>query len=102
MSEELQKEACAYLDSQKEIYDEIFGRIGLSYEVVFLGANEFVYNSGDSDTDTWMYEPWYKKLLAGLLEGEEGEVQFSRTFSAQNQGKTIYQFAAGRLLGEGE
>lgn len=101
MSEELQKEACAYLDSQKEIYDEIFGRIGLSYEVVFLGANEFVYNSGDSDTDTWMYEPWYKKLLAGLLEGEEGEVQFSRTFSAQNQGKTIYQFAAGRLLGEG-
>ena len=96
------EKARAYLDSQKEIYDEIFGRIGLDYEVVFLGENGFCYNSGEVSTENWMYEPWYKNLLAALSEGEEGEVEFSRTFSAVREGRTDYQFAAGRLLGQGE
>lgn len=58
LSEREHKKAWEYLDSQKKIYDEIIGPIG--HEVVIWGENGFFYNSGEIDTDTWVYQPWYK------------------------------------------
>lgn len=100
LSEREHKKAWEYLDSQKKIYDEIIGPIG--HEVVIWGENGFFYNSGEIDTDTWVYQPWYKNLLTAMSEGSEGEVHFSRTFSAYKKGERTYQFAAGRLLGSGD
>lgn len=100
LSEREHKKAWEYLDSQKKIYDEIIGPIG--HEVVIWGENGFFYNSGEIDTDTWVYQPWYKNLLTAMSEGSEGEVHFSRTFSAYKKGERTYQFAAGRFLGSGD
>ncbi len=104
LSEFDQEKARRYLDSQKQIYDEVFSHIGLGYEVVLLGDNGFYYNSDITCTDvnTWMYRPWYKDLLAALKHGEAGEVQFSRTFGSGEAGDMVYQFAAGSLLNAGE
>lgn len=103
MSEEARKEACRYLDSQKEIYDEVFSRIGLGYEVVLMGANGFVYNSGSAggDVSTWVHQPWFKYLLAALNSGTDETVQFSRTFSTYENGNPVYRFAAGQMLDNG-
>ena len=100
LSEREHKKAWEYLDSQKKIYDEIIGPIG--HEVVIWGENGFFYNSGEIDTDTWVYQPWYKNLLTAISEGNEGEIHFSRTFSAYKKGERTYQFAAGRFLGSGD
>ena len=93
-------DAAAYLDSQKEIYDEVFSHIGLGFEVVLLGGNGFVYYSDGAGADVmnWTYEPWFRYLLTALHDGQYGEVQFSRTFSSNAGDETVYRFAAGRTL----
>lgn len=102
MSEDTRKMAVTYLNAQKQIYDEVFRHIGLGYEVVLICDNGFYYSSDSCipDMDTWMYQPWYKHLLAALNRGEEGDVQFSRTFRMGKE-ESVYQFAAGRLLKQG-
>lgn len=104
MTKEQRQEAWDYLDAQKQVYDEVFSYIGLGYEVVLLGENGFLYNSDSDGTDvsTWVYQPWYKKLLEALDNGAAGEVQFSRTFSGSRNGDTVYRFAAGQRLDNGE
>ncbi len=100
MTEDEQKAATIYLDSQKEIYDEVFSHIGLGFDVVLMGNNGYLYCSdgvGD-DVATWPYEPWYRYLRTALDNGEYGEVQFSRTFSSNTEEGTAYHFAAGRTL----
>lgn len=100
MTAEEMEQAADYLDSQKKIYDEVFNHIGLGYEAVLLGGNGFEYNSDsiDLDVETWIFQPWYKHLLANLMGEDAGEVQFSRTFSSGPEGDRVYLFAAGRLL----
>lgn len=102
MTEREQEEARDYLDSKKQIYNEVFRHIGLGYEVVLMGENGFTYNSDSKgiDPSTWSYEPWYKHLLAALRVGEDGDVQFSRTFSSGAGTDPVYRFAAGKLLGD--
>lgn len=104
MSEEAREEACRYLDSQKEIYDEVFSRIGLGYEVVLMGENGFIYNSdsANADVSTWMHQPWFKYLLAALNSKTDETVEFSRTFSTNENGNSVYRFAAGQMLDYGE
>lgn len=100
MSEEAGEKARQYLDSQKEIYDEVFSRIGLGYEVVLMGENGFIYNSDSANVDvsTWMHQPWFKYLLAALNSGTDETVEFSRTFSTNENGSSVYRFAAGQML----
>lgn len=100
MSEEAGEKARRYLDSQKEIYDEVFSRIGLGYEVVLMGENGFIYNSDSANVDvsTWMHQPWFKYLLAALNSGTDETVEFSRTFSTNENGSSVYRFAAGQML----
>ena len=100
MSEEAGEKARRYLDSQKEIYDEVFSRIGLGYEVVLMGENGFIYNSDSANVDvsTWMHQPWFKYLLATLNSGTDETVEFSRTFSTNENGSSVYRFAAGQML----
>ena len=102
MSEKEEKQACQYLNSQKQIYDKIFNYIGLKHDVVLVEDNGFCYNSDDVDRSTWEYQPWYKHLLADLNDNQEGEIQFSRTFSRTRGERTVYQFAAGKILQNGE
>lgn len=104
MSEEAREEARRYLDSQKKIYDEVFSRIGLGYEVVLMGENGFIYNSDSTNVDisTWMHQPWLKYLLAALNSETDETVQFSRTFSTNENGSSVYRFAAGQMLDQGE
>lgn len=104
MTAQEMQQATAYLDSQKEIYDEVFNHIGLGYEAVLLGGNGFEYNSDSIglDVGTWIFQPWYKHLLETLISEDAGEVQFSRTFSSGPEGDTVYRFAAGRLLQYGD
>ena len=95
-------QARIYLNEQKRMYDDVFSRVGLGYEVTLLGENGFFYTSdaGGPDAQTLGQQLWYRRLLTNLREADTGEVQFSRTFeSAQKDGH--YQFAAGRLLGGG-
>ena len=102
ISEEDREKACEYLDSQKEIYDEVFSRIGLGYEVVLMGGNGFIYNSDTNiDTSTWTHQSWFKYLLAALNNSGD-TVQFSRTFSGNENGTPVYWFAAGQMLKRGE
>lgn len=102
ISEEDREKACEYLDSQKKIYDEVFSHIGLGYEVVLMGGNGFVYNSDDKmDISSWSHQSWFKYLLAALDSGS-GAVQFSRTFSSDENGNQVYRFAAGQILKDGE
>ena len=98
-----QAQATLYLDSQKQMYDEVFSHIGLGYETVLLGSNGFDYHSRRSGADVRALEQqiWYRHLLVNLSQAPVGEVQFSRTFGNTMNGKRVYQFAVGRLLDAG-
>lgn len=100
MTSEEQEAASDYLDSQKEIYDEVFSHIGLGFDVVLMGSNGFLYCSDGvgEDVSVWPYEPWYRYLQTALDSGKDGDVQFSRTFSGSTEAGTVYRFAAGRTL----
>ena len=100
LTDRQKEEAADYLNSRKKIYDEVFRHIGLGFEVVLMGANDFVYCSDGAgmDVDKWVYEPWFRYLRADMEEGAHGEVQFSRTFRSSTAEGTVYRFAAGKFL----
>ncbi len=102
MSPKAREGAWAYLDSKKEIYDQVFSHIGLGYEVVLMGEKGPLYNSDSANIDvsTWTHQPWYQYLLGALGSAGEEKVQFSRTFSSAGQGQA-YWFAAGQMVEQG-
>lgn len=104
MTEEEMEEAVRYLDSRKNMYDEVFSHIGMGYQVVLMGANGFLYNSGGADLDvsTWTHQPWFKYLLEAMDGGEDETVQFSRTFINNAEGRQTYWFAVGQRVAWGE
>lgn len=96
-------QAAAELDSQKQMYDQVFRHTGLGYEAVLLNRGGFEYCSDKrEDPRSIEQQLWYRRLLAGLEQAQPGEVRFSRTFGAEINGERVYRFAAGQLLRDGD
>lgn len=98
---EKQSAVTGYLNEQKAKYDEVFGQIGITNEVLFAQPGGFCYSSsGQASFEALGQQLWYRRLLQSLAAAPEAEVQFSRTFRndfSTGAGGPRYQFAAGRL-----